>query len=167
MFRGIGLNTTQPTALQHIITYAATTHASPSLRSVTIRPHWSLLEFFMEPLFYNPNIPGRWSARHEDPQDFLTTACQRGHATQVKILRISTECRQSAQHIYNTSLNMAKMRCTHFANILFGTGPCERMHFMKYRQYCNKARHHHIDPPLNDISYTSLVKAILFQPPWK
>ena len=77
MLRGIGPNSTQPTALQHLTNYAATTHASPSLRLVTIRPHWSLLEFFMEPLFYNTNIPGRWGAHHEDPQNFLTTTRQR------------------------------------------------------------------------------------------
>ena len=118
MLCGIGPNTTQPTALQHLTNYAATTHALPSLRPDTIRPHWSLLEFLTESLFYNPNIPGRWGARHEDPTDFLTTARQQGHATKVKILRISTERRQSAHHIYNISLNMAKMQFTHFANIL-------------------------------------------------
>ena len=74
----------------------------------------------------------------------------------VKTLRISSVRRQSAHHIYKISLNIAKMRCTHFANILIGTGPGERMHFLTYRQYFNKARHHHIDPPLNKISYTSL-----------
>ena len=100
----------------------------------------------MEPLFYNTTIPGRWGARHEDPRDFCTTARQRRHAAKVTDLSISTERRQSAHHIYNISLNMAKMRCTHFANILIGTKPGERMHFMTYKQYCSKARHHHIDP---------------------
>jgi hypothetical protein len=147
MLHGIGPNTTQPTALQHLTNYSATTHASPSLRHVTIHPNWSLLEFLMEPLFYNPNIPGRWGARHEDPHEILTTARQRGHATIVTILRISTERRQSAHHIYNISLKMAKMRCTRFANLLIGTGPGERMHFTTYRRYCKKVRHHRIDPP--------------------
>ena len=147
MLRGIGPNATQPSASEHLTNYAATTHASPALRPVTIRLHWSLLEVLMEPLFYNPNIPGRWGARHEDPQDFLTIARQRGHATKVTILRVSPERRQAALHIHKISLNMAKMRCTHIANLLIGTGPGKRMHFMAYRQYCSKAGHHRIDPP--------------------
>ena len=100
----------------------------------------------MEPLFYHSNTPGRWGARHEDPQDFLTTARQLGHDTQVTILHISTERRQSAHHIYN--IYQLIWQVLHpVANLLIGTRSGERMHFMTYRQYCNKARQYRIDSP--------------------
>ena len=67
MIRGISPNTTQSITTEHLRSYRDTPIASPTLQPVNIRPHWSLLEVLMEPFFYNPNIPGRWGARRDDP----------------------------------------------------------------------------------------------------
>lgn len=167
MIRGISPNTTQSITTEHLRSYRDTPIASSTLRPVNIRPHWSLLEVLMEPFFYNPNIPGRWGARHDDPPFFISSTRQNRGIVNAAIIRISKELKDDSNHIFGLTKKMAKMRCTHITNLLTGVNPSGRMRLMSYTQYQNRAQQNSIAPPLLEESYNALIQAILSLTQWK
>jgi len=63
---------------------------------------------------------------------------------------------------------MAKMKCTHIANLITDTGTGGHVHIMSYKKYCLRAEHEGVNPPpLTQNSYATLSTSILSQPAWR
>ena len=88
-------------------------------RTVTIKGNWSLVELMSAPIHYNPNINGRFGAALiNTPETIL--ALRDANRSQARMIRTSAERTRVCQEYYNTSVKMAKMKCTHFIHLLKG-----------------------------------------------
>ena len=74
----------------------------------------------MEPLFYNPNISGRWGAATLDPETYALEQRQRkgAGASDPKICCWSQERDTDAKEVYDRSKRFAALGLTHIAHML-------------------------------------------------
>ena len=89
-------------------------------RTVRVGGHWSLGRVLMEPLFYNPDISGRWGAATLDPETYAPEQRQRkgAGASDPKICCWSQERDTDAKEVYDRSKRFAALGLTHIAHML-------------------------------------------------
>jgi len=140
-------------------------------RTVTIKGNWSLVELISEPIHYNPNINGRFGAALIDTPETILALCDANRSqAQARLIRTSAERTRVCQEYYNTSVKMAKMKCTHFIHLLKGlqNKNIGRVSILTFEQFTQRAVHYGLrDAPLNENQYERLLKGITSQKPWQ
>jgi len=119
--------------------------------TVAIKGNWSLVELISEPIHYNPNINGRFGAALIDTPETILALRDANNRSQARLIRTSAERTRVCQEYYNTSVKMAKMKCTHFIHLLKGLqnkniGRVSISVILTFEQFTKRAVHYTLRP---------------------